>query len=69
MEISLTEGDGYMTMKTENSIRRTSGDDSIGGIGLKNLLKRLEIMYRDKYSFDCGADGDIYRACLTIRTK
>lgn len=69
VDISLTEGDGYITMQTENSIRRTSGDDHIGGIGLKNLLKRLEIMYRDKYSFDCGPDGDIYRTCLTIRTK
>lgn len=37
------------------------------GIGLKNLKRRLELAYRDKYSLSLNQEGGIYKAHLSLK--
>jgi sensor histidine kinase YesM len=39
------------------------------GIGLNNVIKRLELIYGDKYELVTGINGDAYLADLKIRLK
>lgn len=43
-------------------------DRSGSGIGLKNLRKRLELIYPNKHIFSTQVDGDCYRCMLEIQT-
>lgn len=53
----------------ENSYfpKDTEQDKSGSGIGLKNLRKRLELIYPNKHIFSCGVDGEKYHSMLEIR--
>ena len=42
-------------------------DKSGSGIGIKNLRKRLELIYPDRYVFSYGVDGDNYHCMLEIK--
>lgn len=42
-------------------------DKSGSGIGIKNLRKRLELIYPNKHIFSCGIDGDSYHSMLEIQ--
>ena len=43
-------------------------DRSGSGIGLKNLSRRLEMLYPGKYSFEYGKVRDIYQSILKIKS-
>lgn len=53
----------------ENSIASQAGRNyrAEGGIGLENLSRRLEIMYKGCYHLDIGECGNMYKVTLTIR--
>ncbi|MGA3014339.1 MAG: sensor histidine kinase [Bacteroidales bacterium] len=40
--------------------------DKIGGIGLQNIKRRLEILYPGKYSLETTQENDLYRVNLSI---
>ncbi|MGE5424017.1 MAG: sensor histidine kinase [Syntrophothermus sp.] len=52
----------------ENHIARKQENHNEGesGIGLKNVLRRLQLLYPDKNKFTCDDDGIIYRIQLKI---
>lgn len=41
-------------------------DKSGSGIGLKNLRKRLELIYPNKHIFSCGVEGESYQCLMEI---
>lgn len=57
-----------LVFETQNSIHEvnTPVEDGIGGIGLENVRKRLELLYPDSYSLTNGPEGKIYRSRLTL---
>lgn len=36
------------------------------GIGLSNVMRRLELLYKDKYTLHIGSENNVYRVELTI---
>lgn len=45
----------------------TEQDKSGSGIGLKNLRKRLDLIYPNRHIFSCGIDGDNYYSMLELQ--
>lgn len=42
-------------------------DKSGSGIGLRNLKKRLELLYPNRHIFSCGIEGDSYYSMLELQ--
>ncbi len=70
IRISLSETDDAVEFKVENSCFPKDGSDRSGsGIGLSNLVRRLEMLYPGGYSFEHGRVQSTYRSFLRIRTQ
>lgn len=72
ISISLTESDGEVTCRTVNSNFPKSGEDKSGsGIGLRQVEKRLELIYHGKYKWEHGLqnEGKEYYSRLVIKTR
>ena len=72
ISITVCEKGGVLRCEVENSCLQASSGTKNGssGIGLVNLLKRLEMIYRGNYTFVHGCtDDNIYKVCLTINLK
>ncbi len=60
--------DRQVLFYTENTnFPKEKEDRSGSGIGLDNLKKRLELLYPNRYDFNYGVEGDLFKAYLTIR--
>ena len=57
-----------MEFYIENSIPDKSMQEKNGGIGLKNLRQRLELLYRDKFSIEISKTEQKYSVLLKIET-
>lgn len=69
--IELNEIGEQLICRIRNSRFPKNGEDRSGsGIGLKNLQKRLEMIYPRRYTFEYGPLGETdYQALLTIRLQ
>ncbi|MCR9285848.1 MAG: sensor histidine kinase [Bacteroidetes bacterium] len=55
----------FQTQNTVNPNKKMNGN--VGGIGLKNVKRRLELMYPNHYELDIQNDGKIFRTILEIK--
>ena len=68
INISLDLNDGIFQCQIKNSLDTfEKNKDSIGGIGLKNLERRLELLYPDAHEMTVNNDGLFYEVILKIR--
>jgi two-component sensor histidine kinase len=59
-----------INFKTENdNFNKGDSDKSGSGIGLKNIQKRLELLYPEKYIFDIQETESNFKAILEINTE
>ena len=56
----------YGEFKNTRDLSQTGIASHSKGIGLVNLKRRLELLYKGKYEFTANGDGDIYEAHLKI---
>jgi len=58
--------DNKILFETENNfdVEQTKGDN---GIGLKNLKRRLELVYPKKHSLTFSTKENVYKAQLTLQ--
>ena len=66
--ISLNADVNPIVFKVSNPIKdkNTGSLDSTGGIGLKNVERRLELLYSKKYQLNISQDNNIYDVTLTL---
>lgn len=62
--IALKEKDGTIDFTCVNSYEET--ESSTGGIGLNNAIRRLELLYKDRYRLDIKKDNHKYEVHLTL---
>lgn len=68
INISLSFDDGDLVYIVENTIRHeVQPETSKGGIGLKNMHRRLDILYKDRYILTTNVEDNLYHAELRIK--
>lgn len=58
--------DNKVSFETENNFDQTIPKEN-NGIGLKNLKRRLELVYPKKHSLSFSTKGNVYKAQLTLQ--
>lgn len=66
IEISITSAS--LTLKAINSIPAKGGEEEVEkeGIGLKNVKRRLDLIYPDMYNLEIKSDNKLFEVELTI---
>jgi LytS/YehU family sensor histidine kinase len=60
------EADRILSVKVINNKPHTQKDEGTGGIGLANLKKRLDLLYRDKHTLEIISSSTQYEVLLKI---
>ena len=70
IRIHLTASSHLILFEVSNNVKKNviGTKDTIGGIGLQNIKRRLEILYPGKYTLETNQDNDLYRIKLLIQT-
>lgn len=69
IRIDLSAKEDWLTFKIENSIPNGHGQNNskIGGIGIENSIRRLEILYPGRHILQCKKDNDSYLVILRLK--
>lgn len=69
IKIALKEEGEYVSFLVENtSFPKNDSDRSGSGIGVKNLQRRLDMLYPGQHTFEYGEAFGLYRSFLKIKT-
>lgn len=69
VKLELTRNNGQFIFSTENSKDRTKTADAYSGIGLKNVKRRLELLYPGRHELTIRDEKDIYRVDLKLKIE
>jgi sensor histidine kinase YesM len=71
VKINIQAEGSTVNVQIDNSYhpRREKGNNDIGGIGVANALKRLELLYKDNHTVEIRQTDEIYSVGLTIILK
>ena len=67
IRISADRANGEFNFSVINSIDYTSTKKPVGGIGLKNAKRRLELLYNGKHDLEINETGDLFKVALKIK--
>ncbi|MDO5442447.1 MAG: histidine kinase [Bacteroidia bacterium] len=70
VKLSLKPAGNDLVFSCENSLFDKQKEDRVGsGIGLENMLRRLELIYgRDGYEYTAIEDHDTYKSSVTLKS-
>ena len=63
------DGECVVCMVENIAFPKDDNDRSGSGIGIKNLCRRLNMLYPGHHSFEYGKTGNLYRCLLKINTS
>lgn len=67
IKVELSVSNKQLNFKVSNSIDKNIYQKyNKGGVGLRNVSKRLQLLYKDNYTFDISSDENSYIANLKI---
>ncbi len=66
VEVSATIEDGTLTFHCRNSKQPTASSQQPGGVGLKNIRERLNLIYGDRYTLSISDASGTYAVELVI---
>ena len=64
IDLSLTKN--ILQLEIENSFDENRTKNEIGGLGLSNLKKRLDLYYADNYTYKVTKDNSVYKVSLKL---
>lgn len=64
--LSLFAADGSLRFKVRNQVGKNKRKDSVGGIGINNVKRRLELLYPSNYQLLCEEKNGVYSVDLII---
>ncbi len=66
--IKIDVNDEYLNYEVLNEVEEKK-KDKVGGLGLDNLKKRLELLFPGENNFECSTENSIFKAYLKIPLK
>ena len=70
IDISLTTDDNLLTFVCENTnFPKTDADRSGSGIGIENTKRRMDLIYKDKYTWEQSLEDNIYHVQIKLRIE
>lgn len=66
VDIVMTINGSEVSLSCVNSNNKGGKGDAVGGLGLDNLRKQLDIIYNGAYSLDIDETADYFKSTLTI---
>lgn len=66
ISIILSVEKGTLFFRVENTIAKLKKDQQVGGIGLKNVKKRLDLLYPNEHALEIVEDKEIHIVTLTL---
>jgi two-component system, LytTR family, sensor kinase len=67
IKILLEIGQGKLTFETQNTFSKANTQkDKVGGVGLENIRKRLELKYQNNHILETEIIGQIFKIKLSI---
>ena len=67
VKITADRANGEFYFSVMNSFEHTGTKESVGGIGLKNVRRRLELLYDGKHELQIKESGDLFKVNLKIK--
>jgi hypothetical protein len=67
VKINADRANGEFYFTVENTIEYNSTRDPVGGIGLKNVRRRLELLYDKKHELHIRENGELFKIELKIK--
>ena len=69
IEMSLTTEDDKLMFQITNSIDQENNQkDEVGGIGLQNVQRRLDLLYPDKHQLEIKQEDNYFKVSLSLET-
>ena len=65
--ITADRANGEFCFTVENTIEYNSTKDPVGGIGLKNVKRRLELLYNGRHELHVEESGELFKVDLKIK--
>jgi two-component system LytT family sensor kinase len=70
IDIKLQTKEQQLDFWVHNSLPKSVGSkDKVGGIGLKNVRRQLELLYPDRHDLQLLADGEVFSIHLQLQLK
>ena len=70
IDLSVDKQKHLLHFKVENTVAPEDGSkDKSSGIGLQNMRRRLELLYKDRYTLETSKHDSIFVSSLNIRLK
>ncbi|HEY2583375.1 MAG TPA: histidine kinase [Mucilaginibacter sp.] len=66
IDISLVQQDGFLLFQTKNRIHDKPGTEEYTGFGIKNLSKRLNFLYGEKFELNIDTTDRFFTAFLKV---
>ncbi len=67
IRVQLSVNQSVIELKVENSLINSYRESSSEGFGLKNLKRRLELLYKDRYDLSLTRESNLFRAKLQLK--
>lgn len=70
ISLAVDKQNDVLSFRVENTVAPVNGaKDKSSGIGLHNMQRRLELLYKDRYTLETSQNGDIFVSDLNITLK
>lgn len=67
VHLDLKVKDNLLTLEVSNSIGKTRIKNTVGGVGMANVRKRLELNYKDRYDLETTVSENSHKVLLNIQ--
>lgn len=67
IRIDADRSNGEFSFSVANTVEYTSTKDTVGGIGLKNVKRRLELLYPGKYQLQVKEENEQFKINLKLK--